>query len=403
MVAAATANLEYSKSVHHQSQQQQTPQMTHLSSDDENSIVIAENLSISHQQQQSHIVNDKIKLNSQISDLMYANSKYSDNQTSVNQLHRESLSDLRLKYNEQGLEIQEFASSRNQVVNENVSSGNSSGDYHQGLDMSSRAGIPGYHSSHNFQLASTAAGSNLSFNRYQHHIYDILTERDAQQNAQQSQQQEHHSFQLQQQQIQHLLQDHISATSHQQEHDSDPSGVDLSRTSNYIVPPSPPSAVAHIPTHTYSHSEMLRMASLDLSSAGGSSASGMVGANNSHHVRHHSTFLPPHAATNRDLSDHHRFLSTGDQRLLVDPTAHLILEQNNRLLSVSAENNRILDQTRLLSTDGPSNRHVVSPRGFGAYHHPHHSHPHQMKYHHQTSHGASNQQQNYHPFSASYY
>ncbi|CAG9801988.1 unnamed protein product [Chironomus riparius] len=400
----AAANMEYNKSVHHQQQNQQTPQMTQLSSDDENSIVIAENLSISHQQQQSHVVNDKIKLNSQISDLMYANSKYSDNQSSGNQLHRESLNDLRLKYNEQGLEIQEFSSSRNQVVNENVTSGNSSGDYHQGLDMSSRAGIAGYHSAHNFQLASSAAASsNLSFNRYQHHIYDILTERDAQQNAQQ-QQQEHHSFQLQQQQqqIQHLLQDHISATTHQQDHDSDPSGVDLSRTSNYIVPPSPPAATSHIPTHTYSHSEMLRMASLDLSSAGGSSTSGMVGTNNSHHVRHHTSFLPPHAATNRDLSEHHRFLSTADQRLLVDPTAHLLIEQNNRLLTAS-ENNRILDQSRLLTADGPTNRHVVSPRGFGAYHHPHHSHPHQMKYHHQSPHATSNQQQNYHPFSASYY
>jgi hypothetical protein len=330
---------------------------------------------------------------------MYANSKYGgDNSTSANQLHRDSLSDLRLKYNEQGLEIQEFAA--NAARNENT------GDYHQGLDMSSRTGIAtGYHS-HNF-----AAGSNLSFNRYQHHIYDILTEREQQSAAQQQQQQDHHPFQLQQQQqqqIQHLLQDHISASQHQ-DHDTDPSGVDLSRTSNYIVPPSPPTAPPHIPTHSYSHthSEMLRMASLDLSSAGGSSSAGMVASNNSHHVRHHTSFLPPHAGSNRDLSDHHRFLSTADQRLLVDPTAHLLLEQNNRLLSastVAVENNRLLDQTRLLTTEGPGNRHaVVSPRGFGAYHHPHHSHPHQMKYHHQTPHGASNQQQNYHPFSASYY
>jgi hypothetical protein len=273
------------------------------------------------------------------------------------------------------------------------------------LDMTSRAGIAaGYHS-HNFQIASSAAAAaaSSSFNRYQHHIYDILTERE--QSAQQAQQ-DHHPFQLQQQQqqqIQHLLQDHISGAAHQ-DHDSD--GVDLSRTSNYIVPP-PSTPTPHLPTHSYSaHSEMLRMASLDLSSAGGSSSSGMVGSNNSHHVRHHTSFLPPHATSNRELSEHHRFLSTADQRLLVDPTAHLLIEQNNRLLTASAENNRILDQSRLLSaTESPSsNRHVVSPRGFGAYHHhPHHSHPHQMKYHHQGPHGSSNQQQNYHPFSASYY
>lgn len=172
------------------------------------------------------------------------------------------------------------------------------------------------------------------------------------------------------------------------------SSVDLSRTSNtYIVPPSPP----HL-SYSHTHSEMLRMASLDLSSGGSVASAGMVGShNNSHHVRHHSTFLAH--APNREIGDHHRFLSTADQRLIVDPTAHLLIEQNNRLLS--SENNRIIDQSRLLSSDGPGNRHVVSPRGFGAYHHhTHHSH-HQMKYHQGPP---SNQhQQNYHPFSASYY
>lgn len=380
---SATANITYQKSMHshQQSQQQPSSHIAHISSDEENSIVIAENLSV-NQQNQNHIVNDKIKLNSQI-DLLYANnSKYDNNLSSgsqSNQIHRD-LNDLRLKYNEQGLEIQEF--SRNSSGNENVVGGNGS-DY-QGLDMSSRAGL-GYHS-HSFQLSSSA-GSNLSFNRYQHHIYDILTDREQQ--AQNQQQQEHHPFQLQQQQqqIQHLLQDHIS---HDQDSDQIQSGVDLSRTSNtYIVPPSSP----HLP-YSHTHSEMLRMASLDLSSAG-SGASAMVSSNSSHHVRHHSPFLS-HAA-NRELPDHHRFLTAADQRLLVDPTAHLLLEQNNRLLS--SENNRILDQPRLLS-DGPANRHVVSPRGFGAYHHhPHHSH-HQVKYHQGPS---SNQQQNYHPFSASYY
>jgi hypothetical protein len=377
------SNVEYQKNIHglHQ-QQQQTSQIAHISSDEENSIVIAENLSVSHQNQ-NQIVNEKIKLNSQI-DLLYANNSKYDNSLPTanqsNQIHRESLNDLRLKYNEQGLEIQEFA--RNTVVNENVVSGGS--DY-QGLDMSSRASL-GYHG-HNFQLP-TAAGSNLSFNRYQHHIYDILTDREQQ--AQNQQQQEHHPFQLQQQQqqIQHLLQDHIS---HDQDSDQIQSGVDLSRTSNtYIVPPSPP---PHLP-YTHTHSEMLRMASLDLSSGSSGATAGMINSNNSHHVRHHSSFLSH--ATNRDLPEHHRFLSTADQRLLVDPTAHLLLEQNNRLLS--SENNRILDQSRLLA-EGPSNRHVVSPRGFGAYHHhPHHTH--QVKYHQGPS---SNQQQNYHPFSASYY
>ena len=385
---STSANVSFQKNIqnqHHQ-QQQQTTQITHISSDEENSIVIAENLSINHQNQ-NHLANEKIKLTSQI-DLLYANnSKYDTSVNQSNQIHRESLNDLRLKYNDHGLEIQEF--SRNSVGNDNlIGSGNGS-DYQGGLDMTSsrHAGI-GYHS-HGFPLSS-AAGSNLSFNRYQHHIYDILTDRE--QLAQNQQQQDHQPFQIQQhqqQQIQHLLQDHIT---HDQDSDQIQSGVDLSRTSNTysIVPPSPP----QLP-YSHSHSEMLRMASLDLSSASSGSSVGMVASSNSHHVRHHSTFLSH--APNRDIPDHHRFISTADQRLLVDPTAHLLLEQNNRLLS--SENNRIIDQSRLLS-DGPGNRHVVSPRGFGAYHHhSHHTH-HQVKYHQAPP---SNQQQNYHPFSASYY
>jgi hypothetical protein len=378
----STQNIHAIQQQQHQSQQQTTTQIAHMSSDEENSIVIAENLSVNHQQSQNQVVNDKIKLNSQV-DLLYANSKYDNSlQNSSNQISRESLNDLRLKYNnEQNLDVQEF--SRNSaVVNDNVV-GN--GSNYQGLDMSSRASI-GYHS-HNFPT-----GSNLSFNRYQHHIYDILTDREQQ--IQHQPQQEHHPFQLhqpqqQQQQIQHLLQDHISQQ-HEQDSDQIQSGVDLSRTSNYIVPSPPP----HL-QYSHTHSEMLRMASLDLSSSG-SNAPNIVSSNNSHHVRHHSSFLS-HSA-NRELTDHHRFLSAADQRLLVDPTTHLLIEQNNRLLS--SENNRILDQSRLL-TEGPSNRHVVSPRGFGAYHHhPHHSHHSQMKYHQGPS---GSQQQNYHPFSATYY
>lgn len=385
---SANVNVNYTKNIqnHHQQQQQS---IAHISSDEENSVIIAENLSL-NQQNQTHLVNvnEKIKLNSQI-DLLYANnSKYDTNVSTanqVNQIHRESLNDLRLKYNDHGLEIQEF--SRNSVGNENVGGSGNGSDY-QGLDMTSsrHAGLT-YHS-HGFQLSSTP-GSNLSFNRYQHHIYDILTDREQQ--AQNQQQQDHQPFQLQQhqqQQIQHLLQDHLS---HDQESDQIQSGVDLSRTSNTysIVPPSPP----HLP-YSHSHSEMLRMASLDLSSGSSGAPASMVGSNNSHHVRHHTSFLSH--APSRDISDHHRFLSTADQRLLVDPTAHLLLEQNNRL--ITSENNRILDQSRLLS-DGPGNRHVVSPRGFGAYHH-HSHHTHQVKYHQPPP---NNQQQNYHPFSASYY
>lgn len=411
----------YNKNLQHTHHHQQ--HMAQLSSDEENSIVIAENLTINHQQANHVVGNDKIKLNTQI-DLLYANngaSKYdtAPNSNASNQLHRESLNDLRIKYNEQGIDIQEY---RTSVVSDNNVTGGGGGgtsggtsDY-QGLDMSSRSSL-GYHP-HNFQISSSS-GSNISFNRYQHHIYDILTDREQQQQAaqqsaqaqsqhQSSSQQDHHSYQIQQQnqQIQHLLQDHISQD---QETDQLPSGVDLSRTSNYIVPPSPPTP--HLPYAVHTPSEMLRMVSLDLSSGGSGTSTSMVGSNNSHHVRHHSSFLP-HTA-NRDLSEHHRFLSTADQRLLVDPTAHLLIEQNNRLLST--ENNRILDQSRLLS-ETSTNRHVVSPRGFGAYHHPHTHHSHHQvsstNYHHhhhpsvkQSIGSPTNQHTsaNYHPFSASYY
>lgn len=132
------SGIEYQKSLqnhHHQQQQPLQPsQIAHISSDEENSIIIAENLSVNHQNQ-NHIVNEKNKHNPQI-DLIYANDgKYENsNANHSNQIHRESLNDLRLKYNEHGLEIQEFA--RGSVVNENVGSANGS-DY-QGLDMSSR-------------------------------------------------------------------------------------------------------------------------------------------------------------------------------------------------------------------------------------------------------------------------
>lgn len=120
--------VEYQKSI--QSQQQQ---ISHISSDEENSIVIAENLSLS-QQTQNRIDNEKIKLSSQI-DLLYSNNgKYENSgNNSLSQINRESSNDLRLKYNENGLEIHEF--SRNSVVSD-MNSGN--GPDFQGLDMSSR-------------------------------------------------------------------------------------------------------------------------------------------------------------------------------------------------------------------------------------------------------------------------
>lgn len=125
-------NIEYQKSMqnHHHQLQTQSSQIAQISSDEENSIVIAENLSVS-QQNQNHIVSEKLKLNSQI-DLIYSNNGNSITSQS-NLTQRESLNDLRVKYNEHGLELQDFT--RNSVSDNN---GSLSGSDYQGLDMSSR-------------------------------------------------------------------------------------------------------------------------------------------------------------------------------------------------------------------------------------------------------------------------
>lgn len=272
----------------------------------------------------------------------------------------------------------------------------------QGLDMSSRSNASSnYH--HNFQLPSS---------RYHHHIYDILSDREQSQQAQAQQQtpasvvhqQEHgshggHSSQLQ------AMQQHQSAAMHnmlseqlgEQEHDQTTS-VDLSRTANYVVS-SPP----QLPYNHPSHHDMLRMASLDLTPNTANMAVGNNRSFLSSQMQHQS----------RESLEHHRLLSTVEQhrilaasnaaadqhRLLVDPTAHLLMEQNNRLLGTA-------DQSRLLGESAAAaaqNRHMA--RSFGAYHqvassnyHPGVRPPPVLP---SANHHASNPS-NYHPFPAYY-
>ncbi|TDG38689.1 hypothetical protein AWZ03_014889 [Drosophila navojoa] len=270
----------------------------------------------------------------------------------------------------------------------------------QGLDMSSRSNTSSnYH--HNFQLPSS---------RYHHHIYDILSDREQSQQVQAQQQapasvvhqQEHgshggHSSQL-------AMQQHQSAAMHnmlseqlgEQEHDQTTS-VDLSRTANYVVS-SPP----QLP-YSHSHHDMLRMASLDLTPNTANMAVGNNRSFLSSQMQHQS----------RESLEHHRLLSTVEQhrilaasnaaadqhRLLVDPTAHLLMEQNNRLLGTA-------DQSRLLGESAAAaaqNRHMA--RSFGAYHqvassnyHPGVRPPPVLP---SANHHASNPS-NYHPFPAYY-
>ncbi|XP_026848336.1 uncharacterized protein LOC6599200 isoform X5 [Drosophila persimilis] len=234
----------------------------------------------------------------------------------------------------------------------------------QGLDMSSRSNASSnYH--HNIQLPSS---------RY-HHIYDILSDREQSQQAQaqaqaQAQQakgasvvhqQEHgHGSQLAMQQHQSAAAMHnmLSEQLGEQEHDQTTS-VDLSRTANYVVS-SPP----QLP-YNHPHHDMLRMASLDLTPNTANMAVGNNRSFLSSQMQHQS----------RDSLEHHRLLSTVEQhrilaasnaadqhRLLVDPTAHLLMEQNNRLLGTA-------DQSRLLGESAAAvaqNRHMA--RSFGAYH-----------------------------------
>lgn len=303
-------------------------------------------------------------------------------------------------------------------------------DMQQGLDMTSSRS--NFH--HNFQ-------NGLS--RYHHHIYDILTEREQLQQQQQQQaqqhhqphphqQQDHHSQQQQQhqhhqhshQQQQHLQQHQPQQQQHLQLHqqhqhmqhllqhdpmnpdaDSDQTtSVDLSRSSANASYASPP------PSYPHSHADLLRMSSsLDLvaNGGGGAGSAGMMGSS----VASQRSFLSPQMQHNggRDPLEHHRFLSAaniggpsdhqlaGNHRLLVDPTAHhLLMEQNNRLLAGGGA----------VDVNGGSNRHLVSSRGFGAYHHQASA---AANYHHSvrpltpsSNHHSVNPTGGYHPF-PSYY
>ncbi|XP_037027749.1 uncharacterized protein LOC119068311 isoform X1 [Bradysia coprophila] len=321
----------------------------HMSSDDENSIM-AQNLSMGNHNGGDEM---RLKFSATQMELMYS-SKYE------NGTGNDDISDLRSKYMDQNVE----SGFRSNGISDGLND-------MQGLDMTSRTNLSsGFH--HNFQLASS--NSNLNIGRYHHHIYDILSEREQQQEQLQQQHQQH---------MQHMLQDQMSS---EQEQDQTTS-VDLSlMTSRQVV-----SSQTSLP---YSHSEMLRMASLDLAQ---NATSGMIS---------NRTFLSPH--NSREGLDHHRFLSSADQRLLpngvasdhrllVDPTAHLLMEQNSRHIDsrlLSAEQPRIM-------ADSTTNRHMVSPRGFGAYQVSTTNYHHSVRPLTSPSHHSVNPP-NYHPFPSFY-
>lgn len=164
--------------------------------------------------------------------------------------------------------------------------------------------------------------------------------------------------------------------------DGQTTSVDLSRTTSYVVtsPPAIPYA-----GHPHSHSEMLRMVSMELTGANGNSGLGpnagnIIGSNNHRPFAQHNNRLD----AMESLHHHHRMLTSAEQhrllasntaaaaeqltnsstnRLLVDP-AHILMESNNRgLLPATSDTSRLLG-------DGVAHRHMA--RDFGSYHHHHH-------------------------------
>lgn len=336
--------------------------------------------------------------------------KFSQPQMDLMYSKYESLANsVALKYNSSSMDSpSEYRNSGNSTTN-TTNAGSDMSDL-QGLDMSSRSnvgsGASNYH--HNFQLPSNTHTNLPGIGRYHHHIYDILSEREQTQSQNQQQQHHHHHHASVGGAQHHQGQEHpgqLSMSQHQsamhsmlsdqlnneQEHDQATS-VDLSRTANYVVP-SPP----QLP-YNHPHHDIMRMASLDLT------------PNTNMSVGNNRSFLSTQMQhQSRESLEHHRLLSTVEQhrilaasnaaaadqhRLLVDPTAHLLMEQNNRLLGG--------EQSRLLGDSG-QNRHMA--RGFGAYHHQVAS----GNYHHgvrppvlpSANHHASNPS-NYHPFPAYY-
>lgn len=382
-----------------QSQQTHLRREQHLSSDEDS--IIAQNLSVNHGLATPTVSGTDGTDQTQKCKLPVEHySKYSDHLNSVGGGTSGGLADLRLKYNsnENADHFQRFhPSSAGQQGNHNNPNSATAGSDHMnelGLDMSSRIGS---YPHHNFQLSAAAAAG---LNRYHHHIYDILSERDTQQSNQQThalQNSTDHQLQLQQEQQHNLMlsqHQQEQAATHQMSDSLNVSGnhaaegldqttsVDLSRTTSYVVT-SPPS----LPYGGHPHSDMLRMVSMELNGsngngglpgnggniiAGNNHRSFLSGATGSQHNPRMDTIESLHHHHHRLLTsaEQHRLLASntaaaaeqlttaGGNRLLVDPT-HLLMDSNNRsILSASADTSRIL-----------GDRHMVQGRDFGTYHH----------------------------------
>lgn len=234
-----------------------------------------------------------------------------------------------------------------------------------------------------FHNELTMPQNSLNYNRYQHHIHDILSDKEqAHHNASievssQSQQEMHSSY------LDHHL--HVSNYADHSEQQS----INLCKNTNEYS-----NCMSPMPQNYSSHSaEMLRMTPATPQDLCTNMTSSYMNSNQSPPSIHHApSFLNtqiPH--NNRDsLSDHHRLIASEKfvaSRLLVDPVAHRFIEQQHRLLGSSAMDNNKIEQSKL----GLSLYHQQLPT-------------HQSYHHEPKSTTTNNLHTNYHhlPFSAYY-
>lgn len=348
------------------------------SSDEENSM-LPQNLNI-----QNHQLDEvRMKLNY---------SKYNVNSATVAAAvgtTTNNFLDVKSKYLEQHFEPNFLRTAFGNNVNENLNE-------NQGLDMSNRNNIE-YQNNLYLSQNQGGGGSNGggaghlggvgggAGNRYHHHIYDILSERDTQQHMEMPQMSHHQSQML----------DHGM---HNDGINGDQIGtVDLSRsTANYHQ-----QNASSFAGYSHSCSDILRAsdsAAVAVAAATvancvpGSGAGGASGVNAGS-----SSFILPqgqhgHGLRSDGPSDYHRFASGGDQhrflvsnnigidhhslpnaasRLLLD-TSSFVLEPNNRI--INDENNRQLGSSRGFSPYqqvAPSNYqhsiHSVNPSNYHAF------------------------------------
>lgn len=236
--------------------------------------------------------------------------------------------------------------------------------------------------SNDFHNDLTMANVNHYNSRYQHHIHDILSDKEqhlhVDQPSQQQTQQDIHSA---------YIDHHMNSNQHSSVYDpTEQQSINLCKTAEYN------SCMSPMPQNYTTHSEMLqRMNSTGPQDLCTSMSSSYMNTNNSPPTIHHPSFLNTqlNSHNNRDLSDHHRLLAPDKfvaSRLLVDPVAHRFIEQHNRLLGSEMNKN---DQKSL---------------GLSLYHQQLPSHQTNPYHHEPVKSAANNLHANYHhlPFSAYY-